>query len=157
MKIKLLALLAVLLSSFSVSAYASGLDLLISRTDGTSVRYSLDQLPQLSFKDGKLQVSCYGDVVEYLPDDINSLLYINGDTPSGMDEVETAVSVTFFDDALSVSSPVSRQVMVCAMNGSVVASHKVGAGETLRIAYTPFQTGFYILKVGTHSYKFIVR
>ena len=157
MKIKLLALLAVLLSSVSMSAFASGLDLLISRTDGTSVRYSLDQLPQLSFKDGKLQVSCYGDVVEYLRDDISSLVYINGDTPSGVDEVETALSVHFFDHSLTVTSPTAETAWVYAFNGSVVATHSVPSGETLHIDYAPFPSGGYILKIGTHSYKFLVR
>ena len=161
MKSRILQILSVfLLLGGPVSAESFRPALLITHADGSSVKYSLEKLPVLSFQDEVLQVKFQGQTSQYPRTDLESLIYVDDPLiPSAIGSAgqQPALAVTFYDRSLSVYTPESVLLSVFTLDGKRVWDRQGTAGSRTRLEYADLLPGVYVLKCGSHTYKFVVR
>lgn len=134
--------------------------LLITHADGASVKYVLETLPVLSFSGESLTVTCQGQSEVYPRTELSSLRYVDDPhIPSGIGSASRphASAVTFTDLGLTVYTPSAAVLSVYSLQGQPVWSRTSAADSETRLEYADFTPGVYVLKCGSHAYKFVVR
>ena len=159
MKIQLIQSLfaGALLCAPLTGVQAENLDLLLSKTDGSQIRYSLKELPTLTFDEASLHVTYQGSVTDFRWTDITSYAYVES-AQTGIQSSESKQQrVTYHESGITLYTPTSQPYALYTLSGLQLLQKQTGDNSHTEIRYADFESGTYILRCGSHTYKFYVR
>ena len=131
---------------------------MIGKTDGTTLRYCLNELPRLSFQASRLYVAYQGNTESFAWNEIASYAYVTSEQTSLQHaEHDKGIIATYHDDRLTIFSKEAEMLTIYTLGGNVLKQQHTEADAATEIRYADFATGTYLVKCGQHTFKFIAR
>jgi hypothetical protein len=152
MKKTILTLLLVIMAM----AEATAQTLVVTKTNGQTVEYDLDEKPVTTFEGTNLVITTSGAKITYALSEVRNYTY--KDVVSGVEVIKqsSAVSVKQQGDNLSLSNlPEGTTVKVYAVNGTLLSTHVADGHKPICISVAAQPVGMYIVKVGDQSIKIL--
>ncbi|SES68698.1 T9SS type A sorting domain-containing protein [Prevotella sp. kh1p2] len=133
--------------------------LVVSQTDGSESKFAIAKAPVVAFRDGNLQVSCDGDVLELSMAGVSNYHFVTEQVPTGIESVATEPSVgevrptIAFGEASFRGLRAGAAVTVYTIDGRAVKTVKADAEGNASVALGDLEQGVYILRAGGQSIK----
>ncbi len=154
-----LAVAAVCLSSTTHVHAEEATALTVTTINGTARHFALYLNPAISFAEGKLTVRTDDkNTAEFELSALRDITYTSGFVGIEDAAVLAPDSYSVADDVLTIAAAgVRRDVSLAAVNGIVLASFAVPAGQGADISLSGYAPGAYILTVNKKSAKIVLQ
>lgn len=151
----LLVFILLLLPFSMVIAEDADSRLVVWRTDGSKIVYSLSEQPKTTFTSEGVVITTNTVSVTYPLTQI--VKYTYEDIASGIESVTNDGRILVSQDGYNFKFSNLKEntlVQVYSVNGSLISTHK-SEGKQISISLRDHANGVYIIKVGDTSYKVI--
>ena len=131
------------------------LSLVITRTDGTTTVFALDEQPVTSFTRDDLVITTATDSYSYPLTSISRFTYEN--TPAGVDKVtRSGITVAQRGGFLVVSGlPAGQTVALYGVDGRQQAAAQASGTAPVSIALSHLPGGMYVVKTDSATFKIL--
>ena len=150
---KILCLLLLAFVNFSAVVAKSTINLAVFTKDGSKVLYALEEKPKITFTDTELVITTKGVEIAYALSDMNLLTYENGET-SNITNLYDDASFKLDGESIVFSKLKANDIVsLYSINGTLVFKKKVSQDGEYGVSLNNIETGVYIVKVNSLTYK----
>ena len=152
---KILCLLLLAFVSFTAVVAKSTMHLAVCTKDGSKVLYALEEKPKITFTDTELVITTKSVEIAYALSDMNLLTYENGET-TGITNLYDDESFKLDGESIVFSKLKAKDIVsLYSINGTLVFKKAVTTDGEYAIPLIDMETGVYIIKVNSLTYKFV--
>lgn len=151
-----LFLLSSLLPLSSLANDKSSRTLVFEMIDGQQVNYVLNEEPRISFADNEVVITTNEQMnVRLSLSNIRKYYFVNTSTGIVNNLTQSRLFVSIDNGKIMISNaPENSELHVYRADGYEVCRHRVGAEGKVSLALDEYESGVYVIKIGSFSYKF---
>lgn len=151
-----LFLLSSLLPLSSLANDKSSRTLVFEMIDGQQVNYVLNEEPRISFADNEVVITTNEQMnVRLSFSNIRKYYFVNTSTGIVSNFTQNKLFVSIDNGRIMISNaPESSELHVYKADGFEVYRHRVGVDGKVSLVLDEYESGVYVIKIGSFSYKF---